>query len=584
MKNRTTGFHGLIRLLAGAGMILPFAFPRAESAPQERSGALSRVATPRVFSRLETAAPDEILALWIFLGDRSGAPAGSAAPRMSSRAAGRRALRGASPSDESDLPVDPLCVDRLRGHVERVRHASRYFNAVSADVRISSLPALAAEPFVVRIDCVASESVPRDPGIEPPLMPVLPGELAPALEDPYGLSRCQLEQIGAIELLDDGVNASGAAGGGGPVLVAILDSGFRLDHEALGGVGVEARWDFVQGDSNVSDEAGDPFYQDRHGTLVLGVIAGRSDGNLYGPAWGARYLLAKTEIIDEEIVREEDNWIAGIEWADSAGADIVTSSLGYSDWYAQSDLDGETPLCTRAADIAVSHGIVVVNSVGNLGTGGIVAPADGDSVIAVGAVDCGGEIAYFSSRGPTADGRIKPDFVAMGYPARSVAYPDTTGFGYYNGTSFAAPLVAGICAQLLELHPDWDPVEMRSVLRATASRSGFPDNTYGYGLPSATLAAGWPATLATGAPFPNPFSGSTRAQYVSPALAPVTVRVYDCRGALVRTLASGRPSCEAWSVSWDGTNEAGRRVASGVYFLVASSAEISSRLKVIHVK
>ncbi|RJR26156.1 MAG: hypothetical protein C4574_07715 [Candidatus Latescibacterota bacterium] len=577
---RTPGFAalGLCCLLAAAD-VFPDASAGAAGAAGVRGRTVDRVSSRRLLSRIETAEPDETLAVWIFFRDRSPA----AERFVTEREAARRARRGAGPRDESDIPVDRVSIDLIRPHVVRIRHASRYFNAVSADVRVSALAAVAAEPAVRRIDCVAAGRPPIDhDGISP--VPRAREAARSPSADRYGASGCQLEQIGAAALLERGFNGSGAAGGTAPVLVAILDTGFRLDHEALRHVDVEAQWDFIQNDSTTSNEDGDPFQQDRHGTTVLGVIAGLSDGELYGPAWGARYLLAKTEIVDREIPIEEDHWIAGLEWADSAGADVVTSSLGYYDWYTPGDLDGETALCTRAADIAASHGVVVVNSAGNRGTAGLVAPADGDSVIAAGAVDCLGEIAYFSSRGPTADGRVKPDFVAMGYAVQSVGYPDTAGFARYSGTSYAAPLVAGICAQLLEAHPSWDFGKLRSALRATASRSGFPDNAYGYGTPNAALASSWPASFAESAPFPNPFSGETRLQLLSPALAPVTVKVYDCRGSLVRTLANGRPAAETWSVSWDGTNDAGRRVASGVYFLVASSIELAVRVKVVHVK
>lgn len=366
------------------------------------------------------------------------------------------------------------------------------------------------------------------------------------------------------------------------MLVAVLDTGFRLDHIALREVSVEAQRDFVQGDSVTANEPGDGPYQDMHGTTVLGVIAGYLFYHHAGPAWGARYLLAKTEIYDTEIRLEEDHWVAGIEWADSAGADIVTSSLGYYYWYPRDSLDGETALCTRAADIAAGHGIVVVNSAGNRGYGGLVAPADGDSVLAVGAVDGDGVVASFSSRGPTADGRVKPDFAARGVYVQSVAYGDTIGFASYSGTSYAAPLIAGICAQLLEARPDRDPGALRDALRATASKGGFPDNDYGYGIPNAAIALSFPEGFAKGGAFPNPFALSTRLQLVSPRRLPATVRVYDARGALVRTISSGRiPGGIDWSVSWDGTNDEGSPVPSGVYFLVAKSPEIDRVSKIV---
>lgn len=567
-------------LLAAAAWGVPIFAPRAEDKSSAGGRALRRVCSARLLSRLSDASPEETLAVWVYFGDRWA----SDVRPFSAGETARRALRGTRSRDETDIPVDRAAVDALRSRSIRVRHSSRYFNAASVDALASHIPGLAALPVVARIDLVAGGRAPREP-LEPQRSHSPPREGREAARaDPYGGSRCQLEQIGAAPLLERGINGSGASRGTVPIIVAILDTGFRLDHEALRHVDVLAEWDFIQNDSVTSNEDGDPPFQDRHGTTVLGVIAGRSEGDLYGPAHGARFLLAKTEMVDREIEIEEDHWIAGLEWADSAGADIVTSSLGYYDWYAPEDLDGETALCSRAAAIAVSHGVVVVNSAGNRGEAGLVAPADAEGVIAVGAVDCGGSIAYFSSRGPTADGRLKPDFVAMGSSVQSVAHPDTAGFARYNGTSFAAPLIAGICAQLLEAHPAWSPTELRSALRAHASRSGFPDNAYGYGIPNAALAALPPEAFAAGAPFPNPFGGETRLQLFSPTLAPVSVKVYDCRGALVRVLASGRPAAETWSVSWDGSNDAGRRVASGVYFIVAASSELRATAKVVHVR
>jgi len=351
---------------------------------------------------------------------------------------------------------------------------------------------------------------------------------------------------------------------------------------------VEAQYDFINNDSVTSNESGDPISQDAHGTQVLGVIAGHAEGELIGPAWGARYLLAKTEIVDSETPIEEDHWVAGIEWADSAGADIVTSSLGYYWPDSMIQLDGNSYLCTRAADIAVSHGITVVNSVGNFGSSSLVAPADGDSVLAIGAVDRNGAIASFSSRGPTADGRIKPDFTAMGVGVRSVSV--STGYGSYNGTSFAAPIVAGVCALLLELRPEWSPMEMRDTLRATSSRSSAPDNEYGWGIPNATLvvqppdSVQSPDSVASWTAFPNPFRVATSVRVSLDSPHPVTAKVYDCRGSLVRTLAEGKAVSRCLTLVWDGTNDRGDRVESGVYFLAASFGGSMRTVKVVLVR
>lgn len=544
------------------------------------------IVAPRLAARLARGDAGDTLPVWIFFRDRGPGPAGwGARAGLSPRAMSRIERRGRAGLDAAYAPLHEPFIDETRPMLLRVRHRSRYFNAISAEVLARDVGRLSRLSCVRRVDLVDAgrgsggkvdelESAAVPPRATPPVPPA-----------PYGGSQDQLDQIGAASLLDAGWNGSGTREGGDPVLIAILDTGFRLDHIALQHVGVEAQWDFVQDDSVTVNEPGDGPYQDMHGTTVLGVIAGHRPYHHAGPAWGARYLLAKTEIYDREIRIEEDHWIAGIEWADSAGADIVTSSLGYIDWYTRDSLDGETALCTRAADIAAGHGIVVVNSAGNRGYGGLNAPADGDSVFAAGAVDADGSVAPFSSRGPTADGRIKPDFMARGMRTQSVAYEDTIGLAAYSGTSFAAPLVAGICAQLLDAHPGWDLGTLRDALRATASKGGFPDNDYGYGIPNAALAISYPGAFAGGGAFPNPFALTTRLQLVSPRRAPATVRVYDVRGALVRTIASGRvPAGTHWSVSWDGANDAGAPVPSGVYFLVVRSTELDRVCKLVLVR
>lgn len=464
--------------------------------------------------------------------------------------------------------MQPAYVDSIRRHATRIRHVSRYFNSVSVEIEARDVGAVCGRQFVRSADLVASfrrlpEGPPEEPRNSRPAG-------APGAEDAldYGESYEQLNQLGLIGLLESGANGSGSVSGGAPVLIALLDTGFRLDHPALAHVSVEAQYDFINGDSVTANEAGDPPGQDTHGTTVLGVLAGHAEGNLIGPAWGARYLLAKTEIENDEIPIEEDHWVAGIEWADSAGADVVSSSLGYILWYDGADLDGNTALCTRAADIAVSHGIVVVNSAGNQGISGLVAPADGDSVFAIGAVDRNGVIASFSSRGPTADGRIKPDFVAPGSGVWSVS--GSSSYGAHNGTSYAAPLVAGVCVLLLEQHPDWSPMALRDTLRATASRSSTPDNVYGWGIPNVALTSPPPGTVASLRAFPNPFTVSTNLSVTLDAPAAVAVRVYDCRGALVKTLAGGESLRDSLTVAWDGTNDRGERASGGVYFIAVS--------------
>ena len=546
-----------------------------------RTGLAGKCA-PALLERLASPEAPETLIVWIYFADRSCG--GSAtAPRVPA-AARHRLSRTHAARDERYLSPCAGYIDRIRPHLRRLRHVSSYFNAVSAVVSASELPAICECPFVRGVEEVSVFRAPLEPPgaeVDPPGAR-LRGRTA---AHDYGGSYAQLDQIGVIPLLEKGYNGSGNVTGGEAVRIGVLDSGFRRDHEALSGVAVDAEWDFVQGDSVTSNQAGDPPTQDSHGTAVLGVIAGHAEGRLIGPAWGARYLLAKTEIINasDEIV-EEDNWVAGIEWADTNGADVVTSSLGYIDWYTQEDLDGRTAKCTIAADIAAAHGIVVVNSTGNSGSLGLVAPADGFDVLAIGAVDRTGAIASFSSRGPTADGRTKPDFVALGVASYTVVPGDPDAYTTGNGTSYAAPLFAGACALLIEKQPGRDPVELRGALRSSASRSGSPDNAYGWGIPDFQLAAGCEAVPAAPAAFPNPFTERTMLRFYSATPELVTARVYDCRGALVRTLLSGERRYCAWELAWDGTRDVGGAAESGVYFALVTRNSITTTFKLIRIR
>jgi len=511
---------------------------------------------------------DDLYIVWFFLRDRgeyglSGKnDLDRASNVLSTRALRRRRLRGIGYLDSTDLPVYSGYVEEIRNRVLKLRHVSRYFNAISAYATGYQIIQISSLQFVREIREVAQVRLPlgeveinRDSANGFAL-----NSGSHELSGGYGYSFYQLQQINLIPLLNEGYNGSGSITSGSPVRIAILDTGFNRGHEALKGVNVVGEWDFVNNDPVTKNESGDSPFQENHGTYVLGTIAGHEEGKLIGPAWGSEYLLAKTEIVDTEIVIEEDNWVAGLEWADSAGADIVTSSLGYYYWYSNDELDGNTALCTKAADIAVSHGIIVVNSAGNRGYGGLVAPADGDSVLAVGAVDERGEVAYFSSRGPTADGRVKPDLVAQGVNVYTVSVVDSINYTTVNGTSFSAPLIAGSCALLLEIHPDWDPIKVVETIKASASRAYMPVCDYGWGIPDVATASGLEmkenvVSVRFEGPMPNPFSDKTSIAFFLPRAMYVIVDVYDVRGANLKHLYSGY-SGKLWNtVSWDGTDE-----------------------------
>ena len=317
--------------------------------------------------------------------------------------------------DFLDLPINQDYVNEVLRLGGELHKRSRWLNAVSIRIQADEIEKMAQFPFVRQIKKVVSFKR-RPPKIDP-----LHGKL-PRQKDftgygrNYGPSLEQLDQINVPIVHDMGFK-------GENVIVGMLDTGYFKDHQAFNSAYSDSRvlaeWDFINDDGNTQNETGDPSTQHNHGTYTWSALGGEYDGELYGPAHKASFVLAKTEDVSQEVQIEEDNWVAGLEWADSIGAEVVSSSLGYTDWYDSSHFDGNTCVTTIAADLAASRGIVVCNAMGNEGAGDgtygtLIAPADADSILACGAVDEDGNIAYFSSRGPTYDGRIKPEVVARG--------------------------------------------------------------------------------------------------------------------------------------------------------------------------
>jgi subtilisin family serine protease len=276
-----------------------------------------------------------------------------------------------------------------------------------------------------------------------------------------------------------------------------------------------------------------------HGMGVASVAVGHAPGTLMGPAHGAEVLGATTEYTPFERNVEEDYFVAGLEWLHRRGADVVNVSIGYNtfddgqDDYTPEDLDGDTGLTTRAVDRAARLGVTVVVSAGNSGCASpdscwyyVNTPADADSAITVGAIGPDSTLASFSSRGPTADGRIKPDVVVQGTSVLSAWNDD--GFARVGGTSFASPQVTAVVAQMLQVAPTLSPITVRRLLRRTASQADAPDNRMGWGVVNADAAiraaerrarAHPPPRLQAGPISPNPGSGAITLPVRAPASA-----------------------------------------------------------------
>ncbi|RKX29236.1 MAG: hypothetical protein DRP47_02235 [Candidatus Zixiibacteriota bacterium] len=393
--------------------------------------------------------------------------------------------------DRMDYQVSPAAIETVRTTGVEIRGVSRWMKAISVEASSGQVYQLAALPFVSKMDMVRT------------FVEIVPDKIVPLKGDPrmkaldsfdYGGSLFQNRFVGTIKLHQAGLTGRG-------VRIAMFDTGFNPDHEAFDSASVVNTWDFVNNDPYVNEpdceEEPASTWQTNHGTITWGVIAAQLPGELIGVAPEADFLLAQTEITCDgtEIKREEDNWILAAEWADSNGADIISSSLGYFIFdddgsYEFSDLDGDTPLITRAADIAASKNILVVNAAGNMRNhswGHILTPADGDSVIAVGAVKADSTLADFSSPGPTADGRIKPDITTFGVGVLTVSH--LGGLATASGTSLSTPLVAGSVALALQHDPSLTADELRTLIRQSGDRVLTPDNDFGYGLFNAVKTA-----------------------------------------------------------------------------------------------
>lgn len=474
-------------------LLMLSSFSLGQSVPPEKL-------TQRLWPVYQSASADDEFLVWIYFTDKgSSLSAKYEATRQALAPKSRqRRLTVRAPErliDFADLPLEESYVATVRQHVQRFRHASKWLNAVSAQATKQQLDLIRTFAFVKAIDLVARFRAPEPEPIEQP-SPVTPTDAEPAqaplaLPFNYGPSLEQLNQINV-----PAVHSLGYFGQG--VVIGVFDSGFNnLAHQAFQQMRIIAARDFVNGDDDVGD--GEDMGIGSHGTWVLSVIGGFDEGNLIGPAFAASYILAKTENDPgSETPREEDNWVAALEWAEGLGVDVISSSVGYLDFespfvsYTWENMDGQTAVITRAAVMAVERGIVVVNAAGNFGDhpthNTLMAPADGDGVITAGAVAPDGIRAGFSSVGPTVDGRIKPDVMALGVSDQVASARSRREYEMRSGTSFACPLVAGVAALILSVHPDWSPAQVRTALQRTASNASDPNNLMGWGIVDALAA------------------------------------------------------------------------------------------------
>lgn len=393
-------------------------------------------------------------------------------PQLSDRAIKNRSDQKISLT-KSDYPISSTYTLNLQNVGIKIENYSRWMNAVSAYLSDEQLSTIQNFYFIKKIERVKIWKRKNDNQLE-------------SKTSGYGNSQYQINLFNLMPLHQQGFT-------GKNVRIGVFDSGFKNANliKAFDSLRVQNRikkvYDFVNQDTTVWDE-------DSHGTGVLSCITGYSEDTLIGSGYHAEVVLARTETVASETVMEEDNWVAAMEWADSLGVDIISTSLGYSEFdsgtsHTYQDLDGNKTVIAIGADEAAKRGIIVVVSAGNEGGNAwyhITTPCDADSALCVGAVNAVGTLASFSSIGPSADGQIKPDICAMG---QGVTIANQFGgYQFSNGTSFACPLAAGMAACLKQANPTKNNMEIINAIRMSSSNAWFPDSACGYGIPNAMKA------------------------------------------------------------------------------------------------
>lgn len=539
-----------------------------------------------VFAGLTVSAQDRYA---VQLTDKNNSPYSVSNPLafLSQRAIDRRNKQGI-PITPHDFPVNPSYVSQIAATGAVVLNTSRWLNTVTIETSSAAvLNAVNALPFVQQVYQVSRLSGPlkiHDKfSFETPFPVAATNKNNSTLSFNYGPSLNQIAMLGGEVLHNQGKTGQG-------MVIAVIDAGFfnadnmivfdslRNQNRLLG------TWDFVDNNNQVYDDHA-------HGSFVLSIMAGNWPGNIVGTAPHASYWLLRSEYAPTETLMEEFYWAAAAEFADSAGADIINSSLGYYEFdnpaqnHTYADMNGKTTPVSRAAAAAASKGIIVCNSAGNEGASNwnyIIAPADADSIISVGAVDDQMNYSWFSSNGPTSDGRVKPTVAAQGQ-GTFVADLSNNGVFAGNGTSFSSPVIAGMMACLWQCNPNATNLQVIEALKQSASQFSNPDTNLGYGIPNLPIACQILASLSVAEnDHPgsliinqNPFSSSLDIAYYSDFSHALQMLITDLSGKTVfsKSFSLNPQTWHQFSVRPE--------IASGVYILRMETEKHSIKRKVI---
>lgn len=519
---------------------------------------------------------------WVKLNNKNGTPYSVSTPTafLTQKSIDRRTNQGIA-INQSDLPVDPAYIAAIDNITDvQVLYASKWMNAIVVAITNTNTSAIqtatnaiASQSFVVSTSPTNKLKVVLGKVDELQQSNLLL-EKANNIVKYYGVGFWQAEQLNAVCLHGYGYRGQG-------MTIAVLDAGFnKVDQlhafdSLFARNGIKGTRDFVTGGNSV--------YEDNsHGMMVLSCMAACVPSVMVGTAPEADYWLLRTEDAATETPSEEYNWIRGAEFADSVGADILTTSLGYTNFdnsafdHVYSSLNGKTYPMSIAATMAVRKGMFVLNSAGNDGQSAwqfIGVPADADSICTVGAIDSVGAYASFSSKGPTADGRRKPDLVAKGQGAWVANTGD--GFNPGNGTSFSCPILAGAVACFWQRHNTFTVRQVLDTLRKTASNVAAPNNFIGWGRPNmCALPVGLKELSSDPATFkisPNPTKDKFTIKVIEKKYDILNAEIYNMMGCLIKML----------SITTNETAVDMSSFANGVYFVKITTRGGSSTLKLV---
>lgn len=409
---------------------------------------------------------------------------------LSQKALDRRSREGLKP-DSLDLPVAQKYVDAVAEKSTYILYSSKWYNATLLVTDEEGVKELEIFPFVDRVELVGHGFVPNpNVRVDSRIYASVSNKFrTPSSESARVLATNEEAYDFQNSLLGiDKMHEEGYTGKG--VTIAVFDAGFPGSETASPLIHLQTNGQIIGTRDFVRPWSQNVYSDNQHGTNVLSLIASYEPGKMVAGAPDANYILAMTEEIATEYWIEEYNWVRAAEYADSLGTDIISSSVGYWDFdasemnYTVADLDGETTIIARGASIAASKGILVVNSAGNTGPSEstLNSPSDAKGILAIGSVNRELNVSGFSSRGPTGDGRTKPDLAAFG--GGTVLIRSNGEVGYSNGTSFSAPQIAALAAGLWEAKPEWNKDKLIESLLNSGNQAEEPDNLLGYGIPN----------------------------------------------------------------------------------------------------